>query len=125
MVFRCLVRAWLKEYLVRSGYVMMACIACIAYETGAPVPDGDVVEAVFGFAAAVAFDDVLDVVLKVAELVALDIPDESVPPLISAKLTTPALLVQQAVPSPQHHLSLSARPILHGVIRATPKGPLT
>jgi hypothetical protein len=94
-----------------------------------PVPDADdTVDAKteFGVAEAAAFDDVLDAAAEVAELAALGMLEESVPPPITcARLTTPTLLVQQVVLSPQHHLSLSARPRLHGVIRATPKGPLT
>jgi hypothetical protein len=58
---------------------------------------------------------------RVGKSVKLDTLDEGVHPITRGKVTTPTLLVQQAVLSLQHHRSLSARPLSHGVIRAMPK----
>jgi hypothetical protein len=47
---------------------------------------------------------------------------DSEPPKTCANLTTPTLLVQHWLLLPQHHLSLSARPV-HGVICVLPAPP--
>lgn len=70
--------------------------------------------------AAVPVGEVEDA-LDVAELTMLD---EIEPPRTCANLITPTLLVQHALLSPQHHRSLSARPV-HGVNGAFPKAPRT
>ena len=61
--------------------------------------------------------DVVDEDAVVADSTALE---DNIPPRTCASITTP-LVEQQSVFSPQHHLSLSARP-LHGVMRTFPNG---
>jgi len=63
--------------------------------------------------------NVVDEYAVVAELTSLE---DNVPPRTCASITAP-LVEQQSVFSPQHHLSLSARP-LHGVMRTFPNGHL-
>jgi hypothetical protein len=67
---------------------------------------------------AVEADDTLETGAVVGRPARLD---DTAAPIICGNFTTPTLLVQQAVLSPQHHRSLSARPLSQGVIRAMPK----